>query len=98
MDNFETQQVTSSKEPFHYRYPVITLGEWMVTMLLMMIPFVNMILLFVWSFSSETNPNKANWAKSQLIWMGIVIVIYVLILVIAIVAFGGISELMENFS
>jgi len=34
-------------------------------------------MLFIWAFSSETNPNKANWAKAALIWAAIGIALYI---------------------
>ena len=54
--------------------PVITLGEWMINLLLIAIPIVGIIMLLVWAFSSETNPTKANFAKAALIWAVIWIV------------------------
>lgn len=50
------------------QYQHVTLGEWLVTMLITVIPIVNIIMLFVWGFGSNTNPSKANWAKATLIW------------------------------
>ncbi len=60
----------------------VSLGDWILTIFITMIPLVNVIMLFVWGFSSETNPSKANWAKASLIWMGIAIVFYILIFVV----------------
>lgn len=71
------------------QYKPVTLGDWMVTILLTAIPIVNIIMLFVWGFSSNTHPSKANWAKASLIWLAIVIVIYVIIFV---VMFGVMSS------
>lgn len=51
----------------------------------MMIPLVNLIMMFVWAFSSNTNPNKANYFKAALI----LFVIY-LVLVVAVVIFGNV--------
>lgn len=50
----------------------------------MMIPLVNLIMMFVWAFSSNTNPNKANYFKAALI----LFVIY-LVLAVAVVIFGS---------
>ena len=58
--------------------PVITLGEWMIMMLITAIPVVGLIMLLVWAFSSEENPTKANFAKAALIWMAIGIVFSIL--------------------
>lgn len=54
---------------------VVSVVEWLVTMLIMLIPVVNIIMLFVWAFSSSTPVSKANWAKAQLIWMVIGIIL-----------------------
>jgi heme/copper-type cytochrome/quinol oxidase subunit 2 len=60
----------------------VTLGEWMITMLIMVIPVVNIVMLFVWAFGDGTNPSKSNWAKAQLIWMLIFVVLYALVAVL----------------
>lgn len=62
--------------------PVMTIGDWFVTMLVTAIPLVGLIMLFVWAFSSDTNANKANWAKAALIWAAIGIGLYILIIAI----------------
>ncbi len=64
--------------PFQNQAQEVTLGEWMITLLLTYIPLVNIIMLFVWAFGSNTNPSKANWAKATLVWMLIGIVLLVL--------------------
>jgi hypothetical protein len=70
------------------QYKPVTLGEWMLTLLLTAIPIVNIIMLFVWGFSKSTQPSKANWAKASLIWLAIIIVIYILIFIAIL---GGMS-------
>ena len=59
-------------------YQPISLGDWMLTILITAIPIVGFVMLFVWAFSASTNPSKANWAKATLIWFAIVIVLYIL--------------------
>ena len=44
----------------------------------MMIPLVNLIMLFVWAFGSGTSESKANWAKASLIFMLIGIIISII--------------------
>ncbi len=60
-------------------YRPVTLGDWMLTYLLLSIPLVNIILIFVWAFGNNTPVSKANWAKALLIWSLIGIVISVLL-------------------
>jgi hypothetical protein len=63
------------------QYKPVALGEWMITMLICAIPIVNIIMLFIWGFGSNTQPSKANWAKATLIWFAIIIAFYVLVFI-----------------
>ncbi|WIV19871.1 hypothetical protein QPK24_03785 [Paenibacillus polygoni] len=63
--------------------PVVGVKSWMLVAFLMAIPLVNLIFLFIWAFSSSTNPNKSNYAKASLLWMAIGITLYIVIFVIA---------------
>lgn len=47
---------------------VMTTGEWVVTLLLLGIPCVNIIMLFVWAFGNG-NENRKNYCRATLIWM-----------------------------
>jgi len=68
--------------------PVISLGDWLVTLIIMIIPVVNIIMLFVWGFG-DANQNKANWAKASLILMLVGGIIYFFIFVVIGVALWG---------
>ena len=57
----------------------ITVGEWMLTILLTCIPCVNIIMLLVWAFGNNTPKTKSNWAKAQLIWTVIFVVLTIII-------------------
>ncbi|HEZ0133528.1 hypothetical protein I7S79_02730 [Neisseria meningitidis] len=46
--------------------PVMTTGQWVLTMIVFMIPLVNIIMLFVWAFG-RGNPNRANFCKALLL-------------------------------
>lgn len=67
----------------------VSLGDWIVTLLILWIPLVNIIMLFVWGFSDGTHPSKRNFCRAYLIWIliGIVLVIGFMIL-------GGMAALM----
>ena len=47
----------------------VTVGEWMITLLLTAIPCVNLIMLLVWAFGGGAKKSKSNWAKATLIFM-----------------------------
>ena len=57
------------------QYTPISVGEWVITIIIIAIPIVGFIMLFVWGFGSNTQPSKANWAKATLIMIGISIVL-----------------------
>ncbi|PZT53015.1 hypothetical protein DN757_24535 [Paenibacillus silvae] len=57
----------------------------MLTLFLLMIPLVNLIMLFVWAFGGS-NPSKANFAKASLMWGLIVIVFYILLIALGLTA------------
>ena len=67
--------------------PVVKTTEWLIAFLVMSIPFVNIIMLFIWAFSSDTNENKSNWAKAGLIWMAAIFALYLLFAIVFGVAF-----------
>lgn len=68
----------------HQQAPVVSVKEWLLTNLILMIPLVNLMMIFVWAFGPNTNPNKANYFKAALI----LFVIY-LVLAVAVVIFGS---------
>ena len=72
----------------HQQAPVVSVKEWLLTNLILMIPLVNIVMTIVWAFGSNTNPNKANYFKAALILFAIVMAIY---LVLAVVIFGSIA-------
>jgi hypothetical protein len=63
--------------------PVMSLGDWLITFIVLAIPLVNIVMLFVWGFSSSANPNKANFCKAYLILALVGIVLFFL--------FGGMA-------
>ncbi len=66
--------------------PSMSLGSWVITLILTAIPIVGIIMLFVWGFSRDADPNRKVWAQAQLIITAIGIVLCVLYMI----AFGSI--------
>ncbi|WP_022768690.1 MULTISPECIES: hypothetical protein [unclassified Butyrivibrio] len=58
--------------------PVITVGDWALTILLTWIPCVNIIMLCIWAFGSSTPRTKSNWAKAMLIFVAISVVLSII--------------------
>ncbi len=48
---------------------VVSVREWIATVMLMVIPGVNIVMLFWWAFADKTvtPANKVNWARGSLI-------------------------------
>ena len=80
--------MTEQNQIGHQQAPIVSVKEWLITNLILMIPMVNLVMIFVWAFSSNTNPNKANYFKASLILFAIVMAIY---LVLAVVFFGSVA-------
>lgn len=68
----------------------VSIGEWIIAMLIMMVPCVNIIMMFVFAFGSSSKKSKSNYFKASLIMVGIVFAIY-LLLAIVIAAVGAAS-------
>lgn len=66
----------------------MSVGEWLITMLIMIIPIVNIVMLFVWGFGNA-DPRR-NYARASLIWMAISIVL-------VIIFYGAMFAIFYNF-
>ncbi|TVR16440.1 MAG: hypothetical protein EA391_08090 [Balneolaceae bacterium] len=75
MENQHNPSVTQNQE-------VISIGDWMITILIAAIPILGFIMLFVWAFGGGSQPSKANWAKATLLWLAIMAVFYGIIVAI----------------
>ena len=76
----ENETIQSNPVNDSPQYTPISIGEWVITIIIIAIPIVGFIMLFVWGFGSNTQPSKANWAKATLIMIGISIVLSFLFL------------------
>jgi len=65
---------------------VVSIGEWVITFILMAIPIVNFVMIFVWAFGGGTSASKAKWAKAILIF-------WLIAIALAVVFWGVIAAL-----
>jgi len=56
----------------------MSVGDWLKTFLIMIVPIANLVMIIVWGFGGNTPKTKANWAKAVLIIMAISIVLNML--------------------
>ena len=69
--------------------PVMSLKDWVISVLISFIPVLGFIMLLVWAFSDSTNPNKKNWAKATLIIFAAAFVLY---MIFAFLFFGALMS------
>lgn len=74
---------------------VMSVGDWILAMVITAIPLLNIIMLFVWAFGAG-NKNRSNWAKAHLILVLVVLALYVGLLVIGAMVMGGFEELIDE--
>ncbi len=53
--------------PQDFKQPPTSLGDWIISVIIRRIPLIGLIMLIVWAVDKNTEPNKANWAKAELI-------------------------------
>jgi hypothetical protein len=85
MDDITAGGMKLDENNFNNQSPLtkpMTFGDWIKTLLLQLIPVVNIILLFIWAFGNNVNINKKNFSRAYLLFMAIGIVIYIIIFVL----------------
>jgi len=53
----------------------LTLGEWLITLIILMIPCVNIVMLLVWGFGNGSSVSRKNYCRAALILMVIGVVL-----------------------
>lgn len=47
---------------------VVSVGNWMLTIIVLAIPLVNLVMFLYWAFSPSTLPSKQNFVRANLIF------------------------------
>lgn len=81
--------------PEEFKTPPLSLGEWIISVLVSKIPLIGFVMLIVWALDKNIDPNKSNWAKAELIVTLIGIAIAVII--ISIIGFSFFTNFSEGF-
>ncbi len=72
--------------PPEFKKPPMTLGDWIISVIIKRLPLIGFIMLIVWAVDSNTDPDKAKWAKAELI---VKLIIFASVMIfIAIIGFG----------
>ena len=59
-------------------YQPMTIGDWVVTLIVSYLPLVGFIMLFVWAFGDGTHPSKKTWAQATLIMFVVMIILFII--------------------
>ncbi|MBU3110405.1 hypothetical protein [Clostridium lacusfryxellense] len=69
---------TSFNEAVNVNEIPMTIGQWLVTLLVMGIPIVGFVLAIVWATGHDVNRSKKTFCQASLIFGAIVLVLYVI--------------------
>ena len=64
----------------------MTVGEWMLTLLVLAIPLVNLVMYLVWALSGTGNVNRRNFCRASIYWFLIILGTWLAVMVLAAVA------------
>ncbi|MEF9945942.1 MAG: hypothetical protein RR869_07960 [Lachnospiraceae bacterium] len=67
----------------------LSLGDWLLTILALMIPCAGIVLYFVWAFSKNGNVNRKNYCRAYLIVSAIGMILGLVLTIIFAVALVG---------
>ncbi len=74
-----------------YENRPMSVADWVGSILLLLIPIANIVLLFVWAFGGNAPISKRNWARAHLLILAVVFGLYIVIFVAALMV--GLSSL-----
>lgn len=76
---------------------VMSVGQWVGTIILSSLGIIGLILLFVWGFSNDTPTNKKNYARAMLIMWAIAVGVYILFFIIMLALGIGLSDAFSRY-
>ena len=59
---------------------VVSVQEWVIALVVMFIPIVNVVIMIVWAYNRNTNPSKANFFKAQLLVTAVLVVLWLFLM------------------
>jgi hypothetical protein len=86
MDNYDVQNNNQNGEQLE---KPMTLGEWIITMIVLAIPCVGIVMMFVWGFGQGGNTSRKNYCRAALIFAAIGIVL-------GLIFYGAIAAMMAS--
>ena len=77
-----------------YLQKPLSVSDWILTIIVLSIPFVNLVFLLYWTLSSTSNINRKNYCIAMLILTAIIIVLFMALMLLGVFAglISGISQ------
>lgn len=75
MSDFKNHQSPATNES------VMSVKDWLLTFVVMMIPIVNLVMMIIWAIKAE-NPSKRNYFIASWIMFAIMIVLYLILFMV----------------
>lgn len=86
MPNYSNQQTPMDESP-------LPMGEWILVLLVAMVPCFGLIMYIIWAFGNSGNVNRKNFCRAQLIIMAITyVVVFIFMAIAGIGLLVGISQ------
>lgn len=54
-------------------YKPVSVGNWIITFIILAIPLVNLVMLIVWAVGGTTHPSKKTFAQAYFVLVGIAV-------------------------
>lgn len=70
--------------------PIMSIKDWLITLIIMMIPIVNLVMMIVWAINAK-NPSKRNYFIASWILFAIIMALYLILFLVFGTAFIGAS-------
>ena len=90
------QQMPQHSSRWQPMNDVTSTGEWFLNLFLVAIPVIGIILLFVWAFGSGTASSKKTWARANLIWILVGLILTIVICVVATLMGVDVQAVIQN--
>ena len=78
------------------QYQTVSVGEWIISYILLCLPIVNIIMMFIWAFGANAKPSKKTWARAMLIIMVVGIILSIIFSVALSAFFVSFAENMQS--
>ncbi len=77
-------------------YRPMTIGDWLVTKLVLMIPLVGFVMLFVWALTDDVHPSRKTFCQSTLIFLAIAFELGILVWITVLIFVGLAASASHN--